>query len=935
MSSRLKVVRIANKLLAPSPSSITPSSPNLPWTPLGGASREHLFHELEALYWDGVASELENIVRALHAWHHAQQQPDLADVTVEDEDDDKVYGFDTFLDQVSGEARERVIREFHARAESSRYGFDPPTVYEAALSDVIRERKAELVSTHLKASVRKALEADTPTLSRPQQRAWMLLQAAGLLDIDKLIEHRPPPDGLRYTKRPAVPQLAPAKFDKDWVPKFAPLRCSRPNCKAPICGSMYKSQGKEGEPSTICEDCYWRFHHGRPSSSSYVKSYKHCVLLESVSPETSRSICLCRDVAHLDAGGKPVSLFPVGRTAQHVDVAGPGTPQCGLLKLGEAVASAKYRGLEELAGQKGVKVLKEEEKQKRRSYKTGIDAARFEALLQEGPTDPGNDNDVSSFIRQFADPNPFGHVHMSLRVGPLVVENGVAHTKGGARISLRELPVFHERACQRADRVLLVDGTPNKGLWKSKQPATQPKRYKAIMKQVVGLPFSGMLPHDAELEIVKDLLDASESMNDRPDTKEKDGGASHIQAAMEKLKAIIGSRARTYLRHVADVLTSPSTNLTWSPKQNNCLTFCNKIVDTDLFRPLVGGEHHTDDKTTQPLYLLSFVCPESGYLKPSVRTKHDVPSGLTEDYLRRFYFGRHHDGVDMLDSLQEYWYDWGAFGGPLFRNLDMFPWDCTEAYGRCPTKCGDCNLAKHLWAFPFDSWSATALHLARGPDMYAPPAAAAAAVEPLPSASGPSADANESWARNRLYVLAASSKLYRGAVAMARTPLFCRTTAWLHKTNEGLLEMRPSLARVRMGGIHRAQPFSHDFDTGTHADFFLAPWALLPRDEQIADYKKLRDARAALADVDSDAASARLVQQPFRKATKAARDFGGFGGNRSGVVPPYSTYSSHTTTTTNNAQIIWIADAGFTPDACDAERGTGACAGDAAGSSEK
>ena len=59
---------------------------------------------------DGAAAELDNVVRTLRAWHH-EQHPNLADVTVEDEDDDNVYGFDTFLDQVSEEAREKCIRE--------------------------------------------------------------------------------------------------------------------------------------------------------------------------------------------------------------------------------------------------------------------------------------------------------------------------------------------------------------------------------------------------------------------------------------------------------------------------------------------------------------------------------------------------------------------------------------------------------------------------------------------------------------------------------------------------------------------------------------------------------------------------------------------------------------------------------------------------------
>lgn len=35
---------------------------------------------------------------------------------------------------------------------------------------------------------------------------WALLQSAGILDMEKLIEHRPPLDKLSFWKRPAIPQ---------------------------------------------------------------------------------------------------------------------------------------------------------------------------------------------------------------------------------------------------------------------------------------------------------------------------------------------------------------------------------------------------------------------------------------------------------------------------------------------------------------------------------------------------------------------------------------------------------------------------------------------------------------------------------------------------------------------------------------------------------
>jgi hypothetical protein len=394
------------------------------------------------------------------------------------------------------------------------------------------------------------------------------------------------------------------------------------------------------------------------------------------------------------------------------------------------------------------------------------------------------------------------------------------------------------------------------------------------MKQVVGAPFTGMLPHEEELDIVNHLLAASRKPFDDPGlpvAEQQKLVSESLDQVLGKLKALMHSRAMIYLESIAERLLDPKTKLTWSATTNNCQSFCNALINPKLFGPLVSTSTSTStpkaDMSSSPLYVMSFVCPDEGYLQRGVATKYDVPSGLTEEYLLRFHFGRH-DEADMIDTQQEYWYDWGAFGGPLYRYQDLFPWDCTEAYGRYPTRCGACNLAKHVWAFPFDAWSVAALHLTRDRHMYGP-----AAVDPSLAAAGPGATP-QTWMRNRLMVLAATNMLSRTAVAMAQTPRFARATAWLHPkhhsspptaaggkgkttttaasssgSSSSLLAAYPALARVKLGGIHRAQPFSHYFEAGTYRHYFLAEWALRLRAEQVAAYEELRDGRVRLPDV--------------------------------------------------------------------------------------
>lgn len=368
-------------------------------------------------------------------------------------------------------------------------------------------------------------------------------------------------------------------------------------------------------------------------------------------------------------------------------------------------------------------------------------------------------------------------------------------------------------------------------VWTQKKgaPIDTPRRYKAIMKQVVGVPFTGILSANIgdihQQEIIKLLVAGSKQTLDNP-------GLPHnerclplkriLQPVIQRLKSLIGPRLKIYLASIVNKLLDRTVRLRWSMTENNCQTFCDSLIDASLFGPLTSSEGSPGERLSHPLYLMSFVCPQTGYLKNRVQTKYDVPHGLTEEYLLKFHFGRH-DEADIIDNLQEYWYDWGAFGSHLYENQDLFPWDCSEAYEKYPTKCNDCNLAKHIWAFPFDSWSMAELHLNRDSNMY------------------PDTDAK--WMENRLKVLSACLILARAASGMAKSQSFRAVTDWLSAKPSSPWTDDPASVRVKLGGIHRAQPFSHYFEAGTYSHYFLADWAIRKRPQQIKEYEALRDKR--------------------------------------------------------------------------------------------
>lgn len=86
---------------------ITPAA-DIAWTRIGpeGGGAQNLLPELEQMYWDGVKNELRVILITLRRW----QEAEYSSVSVDDELDDFVHGFDTFIDQVSEERKEFADR---------------------------------------------------------------------------------------------------------------------------------------------------------------------------------------------------------------------------------------------------------------------------------------------------------------------------------------------------------------------------------------------------------------------------------------------------------------------------------------------------------------------------------------------------------------------------------------------------------------------------------------------------------------------------------------------------------------------------------------------------------------------------------------------------------------------------------------------------------
>ncbi|KAF7133832.1 hypothetical protein CNMCM5793_005244 [Aspergillus hiratsukae] len=720
---------------------------NSAWTQIGNAS-DHLLAELESLYWTGVNQELDCIISTLRQW----QQPQFQDIHPHT-NERMVNGFDTFIANVTSQSAPTPPKL--ASQASLRDDVKARVVRSAQIRAM--ELAAAKTRTKLNVAVHKRLAQRPVETDAAKRRARLLLLAAGFLDIEKTIEHSP-----ADTPSPLTPQLRMTKKGLKGCPAIETLPCSE--CKRVIRGNMFERSGRSTR--TICEDCYWEHHY---RDSTYTKKYKHSIASELVARDGKHARCSSCRRQQME-NYRPYAL-------------GSGAAVYML-------ADAKYLSVE---AQKKTGVSRPTSLAKVIQEDYNSRSARYDAAWRTGDMRLVGDEWL---YRDFVQENPWKNIRVAVRVGPLVFENGSKESRNGAGISLRD-PIFGQEN-QIVDRIsLAISGEMERQLWRHASSRPQKhKRFQAVLKQVVGTPFTGWPLSAAEDEIIALLVKASSDSTD--DTRRE---------LRDRVKSFLTPWVSVYLRSIVGKLLDSKTPLAWDGSTNNCQHFCDSLIDWQIFGPLLSQSSiTTSSNDPRPFYRMSFLCRPGTTQDPFSHPKSisDVPYGLTEEYIRRFHFGCH-TGPDLIDSLHEYWFDWAGFNKHPYAHQALFPWDCTEALYRYPVKCGNCSLSKHLWAFPFDSWSIIALHLSR--DKFAYP--------PVPSqSSSPEA----SWIHNRLTLLTALDALSAGATAMSQDPNFRATTNWLH------LQSNPSTDRIKLGGINRAQPYSHALEHRTHDDFFSAKW---------------------------------------------------------------------------------------------------------------
>jgi len=177
--------------------------------------------------------------------------------------------------------------------------------------------------------------------------------------------------------------VAVAGFDERKDPTFKPLRCSQASCHKVIESSMFVSKAEDVE-TVVCEDCYRSTYYGNPS---FTKAYKHCVL-KNTNVTLAKYTELAKSALGTESTAKAAAL------------------------------SAK------LEAEEGPPKWTWDRQQRERNAVVADNEPG--GPLYRVATDPAADGEMPLFLRKSAAKRPFANVHMALRVGPLVIETGVA-----------------------------------------------------------------------------------------------------------------------------------------------------------------------------------------------------------------------------------------------------------------------------------------------------------------------------------------------------------------------------------------------------------------------------------------------------------------------------------------------------------------------------
>ncbi|KAK7444612.1 hypothetical protein Landi51_08424 [Colletotrichum acutatum] len=645
-----------------------------------------------------------------------------------------------------------------------------------------------------------------------------------------VVEHREPEYKLGTWLRPRAPQLVPRSDEHTQNPiDFSALQCSL--CRQAIQGTHFRCaadcpcrKSYQEQAPVFCETCA-RGPNCKHGSEELRKFHKSCVLSSCLSDEQARELCQC---AAGDAGSdKSTELYPFDQNdrARH-------DPMCPLIRLKSQHCSSKLVEVWRLG------MLQDREKGDIRNHI--INAAT---------------KTVAKVTR----------VHKDLP------------SMGGVLFTVRDRLQLHPVDIPTSSVTRCFALSEDRQLYRTERHIPRDRGVKVLMKQIVGSPFWSLREEDriAETEIIKDVAKASLAYIDILGEESKRHRQNKSKARKEilrKLHKLLDERVEIYLHSIVNKLFDRSL-----PLDRNAF-------GSFMVYPRHCEEKKHDGQASQVLYLMSFVsrigCHDGFTRRVIPSSRATSANSHTEEFLLRFRRFAHHNDTDIFDSLIEYWTDWGGFRAPIFRHQGLFPWDCTEARtlkeeaDHPQAKCGDCSLAKHLWAFPFDAWSVAQLHLLKEHRFYAP----------VPAIGGDNQTvlSDKDWEDNRFGVLEALHVLGSMAVAMHRSQVFqdrCRwnfkarglpfentpadqtifhkgrvTTLRQHiKKRVGRLVVQPNGPliihdRIKLAGIHRAQPMSYLYEHGMHHDCTLADWADLNHNGQVAAYTALRDFRSQHVD---------------------------------------------------------------------------------------
>ncbi|KAK2029840.1 hypothetical protein LX32DRAFT_344325 [Colletotrichum zoysiae] len=229
----------------------------------------------------------------------------------------------------------------------------------------------------------------------------MLLQAAGLLDIDKMIEHREPEERVGLWLRPRAPQLMVDQTDGS----RHQINCDKslqPHMFCETCARGLKND--DYNPENARRMLEIRVDH---CPENLRKIHKNCILstCTPIPSEEEQGLCQCSS----DSESPTKPLLPSDKNDR-----GYHDPKCHLVKLKSQYYRSKLRELERLEMSRQSKNQSFGEAVRSATTKVAVDAINVH-------------NNI-----------PYGNVHMSLMVGPLVIENGVLQSKRGVLFTIRD-----------------------------------------------------------------------------------------------------------------------------------------------------------------------------------------------------------------------------------------------------------------------------------------------------------------------------------------------------------------------------------------------------------------------------------------------------------------------------------------------------------------